>query len=61
MFNVNKNTNNIIDVVLVFLLSTSNLFHTFFSVSIVEFEQVNVCWVDSLKKILTATMFWFSE
>ena len=34
----NKNTN----VVLVFLLLTLNIFHTFFSVYIVDFEQVNV-------------------
>ena len=27
------------------LLLTLNIFHTFFSVSIVDFEQVNVCWV----------------
>ena len=32
------------DVVLVFLLLILNIFHTFFSVSIVDFEQVNVCW-----------------
>ena len=30
------------DVVLVFLLLTFNIFHTFFSVYIVDFEQVNV-------------------
>ena len=34
-----------IDVVLVFLLLTLKIFHTFFSVSIVDFEQVNVSWV----------------
>ena len=28
-----------------FLLLTLNIFHTFFSVSIVDFEQVNVNWV----------------
>ena len=32
------------DVVLVFLLLILNIFHTFFSVSIVDFEQVNACW-----------------
>ena len=32
------------EVVLVFLLLTLNIFHTLFSVSIVEFEQVNVSW-----------------
>ena len=30
------------DVILMFLLSTLNIFHTFFSVTIVDFEQVNV-------------------
>ena len=35
-------------IVLVFLLLALNIFHTFFSVSIVEFEQVNVCWVMKL-------------
>ena len=37
-----KNENDVIDVVLVFLLLTLNIFYTFFSVSIVYFEQVNV-------------------
>ena len=37
-----------IDVVLVFLLLTSNIFRTFSSVSIVDFEQVNVSWVTML-------------
>ena len=32
------------DVVLVFLLLTLNIFHTFSSVSIVDFEQVDVSW-----------------
>ena len=32
------------DVVLVFLLLTLNIFQTFPRVSIVDFEQVNVCW-----------------
>ena len=36
----NKNTN----VVLVFLLLTLNIFHTFFSVSIVDFEQIIISW-----------------
>ena len=35
-----------VDVFLVFLLLTLNIFHTFFySVSIVDFEQVNVSWL----------------
>ena len=33
------------DVVLLFLLLTLNMFYNLSSVSIVEFEQVNVCWV----------------
>ena len=37
--------------VLVFLLLTLNIFHTFFSVSIVEFELVNVSWVIHQKYI----------
>ena len=40
MFRVNK---KIIDVVLVFSLLTLNVFTPFSSVSIVYFEQVNVC------------------
>ena len=35
---------NVIDVVLVFLVLTLNIFHNFFSVSIVDFEQVNASW-----------------
>ena len=37
--------NEVIAVFLVFLLLTMNIFHTFFSVSVVDFEQVNVSWV----------------
>ena len=37
------------DVVLVFLLVTLNIFHSFFSVSIVDFEEVNISWVSSVK------------
>ena len=40
-----KHQNNVINVVLVLLWLTLAIFHTFFSVSIVEFEQVNVNWV----------------
>ena len=49
MFKVNnKNTRTtFIDVFLVFLLVTLNIFHTFSSISIVDFEQVNVSWVCS--------------
>ena len=39
---INKGTwYDIIDTVLVSLLLTFNIFHTFFSVSIVDFEQVH--------------------
>ena len=40
-----------VNVVLVFLLSTLNIFRTFFRVSIVEFEQVNVNWIIDQKYI----------
>ena len=33
-----------------FLLLILNIFHTFSSVSIADFEQVNVSWVKSLMK-----------
>ena len=39
MFKVN------IDVVLVSLLLTLNIFHTLFSASIAHFKQANVSWV----------------
>ena len=45
MFKVNSKDNDVIDVVLVSLLLTSKIFHTFFSASIFEFEQVNFCCV----------------
>ena len=38
------------DVGLVFLLLTLNIFHTFFYVSIVDIEQVNVSWEVRSKK-----------
>ena len=34
-----------VDVILVFLLLTLNIFHTFSSVPVVDFKQVNVSWV----------------
>ena len=37
-----KHQNDVNDVVLVFLLLTLNIFHTFFNVSTVDFEQANV-------------------
>ena len=46
LFKVNKKnpTRMALDVSLIFLLLTLNIFHTFYSVSIVGFEQVNVSW-----------------
>ena len=46
MFKVNnKNTRKITNnVLLMFLLLNLKKFQTFFSVSIVDFEQVNVSW-----------------
>ena len=45
------------DVVLVFLLLIFNIFHTFFSVSIVDFKQKNVSWVTviSPQQIITTS------
>ena len=40
-----KHQNDVVGVVLVFLLLTLNILNTFFSVSIVKLEQVNVSWV----------------
>ena len=49
VFIVNFNSEHIFHLNL-FLLSTLNIFHTFFSVSYVDFEQVNfVGWVPSSK------------
>ena len=42
-----NNKDGFIDVVLVFLLSTLNIFHTFSSVSIVDLEQVIVPCLES--------------
>ena len=42
-----KKLEDVIDVVLVFLLLTWAYFIPFSSVSIVDFEQVNVSWVMS--------------
>ena len=43
MFKVNSKDNDVINVVLVSLLLTSKTFHTVFSASVFEFEQVNFC------------------
>ena len=54
-----KHQNNVIDVILMFLLLTMNIFHTFSSVSIVDFEQVNVSWdVTCLNSCWFATTLW---
>ena len=47
MFKVNnkENQNYVTDVILVSLLLILSIFHTFFSVCIVNFEKVNVCSV----------------
>ena len=47
-----KYTTTTSGIVLLFLLLTFTIFHTFFSVSIVDFEQLNVSWVGSLKNQL---------
>ena len=39
-----KHQNEVTDVVLVLLLLTSNIFHIFPFVTIVDFEQANVSW-----------------
>ena len=47
-----KDQHDVIDFVLVFLLLTLNIFHTFFSsVSIVDFEQVNISWETLLENV----------
>ena len=47
MFKVRKkkHQNNVTEVILLFLLLTLKIFQPFSSVSIIEFEQVNVSWV----------------
>ena len=44
MFKVSSN-NDVIDVVLVFLLLTLKISQHFSTISIVDFEQVNLSWV----------------
>ena len=51
-----KDQKHVIDVVLVFLLSTLNRCHAFSGVSIVSFEQVNACWKGH--KLRTTKFFW---
>ena len=49
------------DVVLESLLSNFNIFHIFFSVSIINFEQVNVFWKhftnDAIEKLILKNDF----
>ena len=46
------------DLVLVFLFLTLNIFDIFFSVSIAEFEQVNVSWVKTENLLSTFAGEW---
>ena len=48
---------DVIDVILVSLLLTWTYFTAFSRVSIVDFEQVNVCWEESLVKDLKVDFF----
>ena len=41
---IKKLRNNVVNVALLFSLLTLNILHTFYSVSIVDFEHVNVSW-----------------
>ena len=47
MFNIKHEDTRIVanDVALLSLRLTSNTYYTFFSISMIDFEQVNVCWV----------------
>ena len=42
MLTIKTHQKDVNDVVMVFILLTLNLFHTFFRVSIFDFEQVNI-------------------
>ena len=48
--NNKKHQNDVIDIVLVFLWLTFNIFTPFSIVSIVGFEHVNVSWVGLIKQ-----------
>ena len=48
-----RHQNDIIDVFLVSLLLTLNIFLTFSTVSIVDFEQINVCWGSNIMAQVT--------
>ena len=45
MFKVSSKNNNVIDVVFVFLLLTLKISQHFSTISIVDFEQINLSWV----------------
>ena len=50
-----RHQNDVSDIVLVSLLLTLNIFHTFFSVFFcVDFEQVNVRWVVDVNLLVCA-------
>ena len=59
MFKINnkRHQSHVIDGVLLFLLLTLNIFHTFSSVPIAEFEQVNVSWVLLSGKSVSETRY----
>ena len=48
---VNNKNIRTTDVVLIFLLLTLNIFHTFICFFILDFEQVNVSWANNDRKI----------
>ena len=52
----NRHQNDAINVALVHLLLTWTIFHTFSSVSIIDFEKVNVSLVETIKKILESSI-----
>ena len=56
MFKVNNENTKTTDVVLVFLLLTLNIYHTFFQCFFDDFEQINVSWVvfNGLEQIFLA-------
>ena len=57
-----KHSNNVNDVVLVFSLLTLNIFHTFFQCFYCYFEQVNISWElilqDLSRRIILVAMKW---
>ena len=46
MFNVdNKDSRTMSNIVLVSLMLTLNIFGSSFSISVDDFEQINICWL----------------